>query len=76
MAKAFGAQLGADIVLYGALADISKETGRSIESAGTKRKDVYYQFYLSAVNISTGEVLWSKTEDIRKEATVGLFGRG
>ena len=76
MAKAFGQQLGADIVLYGALADISKSTGRSIESVGTKKKDVYYQFYLSAVNITTGEILWDKTEDIRKEATVGLFGRG
>ena len=76
MAKAFGGQLGADIILYGALADITKETGRSLERVGTKRKDVYYQFYLSAVDIRTGEVLWTKTEDIRKEATVGLFGRG
>ncbi len=76
MAKAFGQQLGADIVLYGALADISKSTGRSVESVGTKKKDVYYQFYMSAVNITTGEILWGKTEDIRKEATVGLFGRG
>ena len=41
-----------------------------------KKKDVYYQFYMSAVNITTGEILWGKTEDIRKEATVGLFGRG
>ena len=76
MAKAFGSQLGADVVIYGALADISKSTGRSLESVGTKRKDVYYQFYVTAVNVTTGEILWVETRDIRKEATVGLFGRG
>jgi len=76
MQRAFGQQLGADVIIYGALADIKKSTGRSLESVGTKKKDVYYQFYLTAVNVSTGELLWVETRDIRKEATVGLFGRG
>jgi uncharacterized protein (TIGR02722 family) len=76
MAKQLGRQLGADVVIYGALSDIFKEKGRSIESLGAKRKDLYYQFYMTAVNIETGELLWTKTEDIRKTETVGLFGKG
>ncbi|MEM6675073.1 MAG: penicillin-binding protein activator LpoB [Planctomycetota bacterium] len=74
-AKAFG-QLGAEVLIYGALSDISKGTPRSFESGGSKSRDVYYQFYMSAVNIETGEILWAKEEDIRKEQTIGLFGRG
>ena len=31
---------------------------------------------MSAVNIETREILWTKEEDIRKTASVGLFGRG
>ncbi len=76
MAKQYGKQLGADVVIYGVLSDIYKESGRSLESLGAKRKDLYYQFYMTAVNIETGELLWTKTEDIRKTQTVGLFGSG
>lgn len=76
MAKQFGHQLGADVVVYGSLSDIRKEKGRSLESLGTKRKDLYYQLYMTAVNIKTGQLLWVETEDIRKTASVGLFGRG
>ena len=76
MARSFGQQRGADVVIYGALADIYKETGRSFESGGTKRKDLYYQFYLTAVRVDTAEILWVGEEDIRKTETVGLFGRG
>ena len=76
MAKEFGKQLGADVVIYGALSDIYKERGRSIERLGSKRKDLFYQFSMSAVNVETGEILWTKTTDIRKKETVSLFGRG
>lgn len=76
MAKQFGRQLGAEIVFYGALSDIYKEKGRSLESFGAKKKDLYYQFYMTAVNIETGELMWTETADIRKTATVGLFGKG
>lgn len=76
MAKQFGRQLGAEIVFYGALSDIYKTSGRSLESLGAKRKDLYYQFYMTAVNIETGELMWTETVDIRKTATVGLFGSG
>ena len=75
-AIAFGKQINADVVVYGNLSDIYKERGRSIESLGSKSKDLYYQFYMAAVNVETGELLWVKTEDIRKTQTVSLFGRG
>ncbi|MEO0716915.1 MAG: hypothetical protein AAFY58_07985 [Planctomycetota bacterium] len=75
-AAAFGRQLGADIVIYGALSDIYKEGSRSIENVFSKRKDVYYQLNLSAVNVDTAEVLWTETAEINKQQTVSLFGRG
>ncbi len=75
MAKAGDNQLGADVVIYGALSDIYKEKSGSLENLGTKSKDLYYQFFMSAVNIDTGELLWTKEEDIRKTESVGLFGR-
>ncbi|MCP3917028.1 MAG: penicillin-binding protein activator LpoB [bacterium] len=76
LAKAFGRQLGAEVVMYGALRDITKKTGRSFESLGTKKKDVYYQFVLNCVNVETGEIIWSNEEEIRKTQVVGLFGSG
>jgi uncharacterized protein (TIGR02722 family) len=74
MAKAFGKQLGADMVLYGNLRSIEKKRGRSIESGGSKKEDVYYQFVLNAVNIETGEIIWSDEAELRKTARTGLFG--
>ena len=74
MAKAFGKQLGADVIVYGALRSIEKKTGRSFGSGLTKSKDVYYQFILNCVNIETGEIIWSNEEEIRKSQTSGLFG--
>ena len=73
-AKAFGAQLGADVVVYGALRDITKNTGRSLESGGTKTKDVYYNLFLRMDNITTAETMWAKDEEIRKRQVTGLFG--
>lgn len=75
-AIAFGKQLGAEVVIYGSLASISKRKGRSLESLGGKTKDVYYQFVLNAVNVETGEILWSDSEDLRKTQVVSLFGSG
>jgi uncharacterized protein (TIGR02722 family) len=74
MAKAFGKQLGADIVVYGTLRSIDKEKGRSLESLGYKKEDVFYQFVLEAVNIETAEFLWSEESTIRKQSSTGLFG--
>jgi len=75
MAKAFGKQLGADMVLYGNMRSIEKKRGRSLESGGVKTEDVYYQFVLNAVNIETGEIIWSEEAELRKTAKTGLFGR-
>jgi penicillin-binding protein activator len=73
-AKKFGKQLGADVVLYGTLSSIDKTKGRSLESAGVKTEDVYYQFVLNCVNIETGEIIWSQQKEIRKTQKTGVFG--
>jgi uncharacterized protein (TIGR02722 family) len=74
MAKKFGKQLGADVVIYGALRSIEKKKSRSLESAGQKTEDVYYQFVLNCENIETGELIWSDKGEIRKTQKTGLFG--
>jgi uncharacterized protein (TIGR02722 family) len=74
MARSFGAQLGADVVLYGVLRSIDKHKGRSIESGGMSKDDVYYQFVFNCVNIDSGEFLWSEEKELRKRAKTGLFG--
>lgn len=74
MAKQFGHQLGADMIVYGSLVSIEKSKGRSIESGGSKLEDVYYQFILNAVNIETGEIVWSDKKELRKKQRTGLFG--
>lgn len=74
MAKQFGKQLGADVVIYGALRSIEKRKSRSLESAGQKTEDVYYQFVLNCENIETGEIIWSDKGEIRKTQKTGLFG--
>lgn len=74
-AKAFGKQLGADLVVYGTLRSINKSKDSSIESLGTSKKDLYYQFIMNCVNIETGEILWAEEEDIRKRERTGIFGR-
>lgn len=74
-AKAFGKQLGADVVLYGTLRSIDKREGGSLETLGTRKRDLYYQFVLECVNIETGEVIWIEEEDIRKRESTSIFGR-
>ena len=75
MMRKFGQQFGADVVLYGSLRSIEKKKGSSIESAGTRKQDVYYQFVLKCVNIDTGEILWQDEEELRKTSRTGIFGR-
>src|SRR6185503_10916101 len=74
MAKQFGKQLGADVVLYGTLMSIEKKKGRSLESGGAKTEDTYYQFVLNCVNLESGEIIWSDKDQIRKTGKTGLFG--
>ena len=73
-AKAFGRQVGADVILYGRLISIEQEKGRSIQSLGTKKEDVYYKFTLECVNIETGEIMWIDEQEVMKRGTKGLFG--
>jgi len=73
-AIAFGRQIGAEVVVYGSLSSIVKKKGRSIESGGSKTKDVYYLCILNAVNIETGEMIWSDKGELRKTARTGLLG--
>lgn len=73
-ARATGKQIGADVIIYGRLISITKKEGGSLENLGTRTKDVYYQFGLECVNIETGELLWAKTEKVRKSEKKGPFG--
>jgi uncharacterized protein (TIGR02722 family) len=67
-AKAFGKQLGADVVLYGTLRSIEKKS-----SGLSKTKDVYYQLVMNAVGIESGELIWSDVADLRKQEKRGPF---
>lgn len=74
-AKAFGRQVGADVILYGNLRSIEKSKSRNLEEAMVKKDDVWYQFTLEAVNIETGEVIWADQKELRKSKKTGLFGK-
>jgi uncharacterized protein (TIGR02722 family) len=74
LAKAFGRQLGAEVVLFGNLRSIEKTRERNLEDAATKKEDVWYQFVLECVSIETGELLWIGEKEIRKTHKKGLFG--
>jgi uncharacterized protein (TIGR02722 family) len=73
-ARQFGKQIGADMIVYGSLVGIDKTKGRTVESGGTKLEDRYYQFILNAVNVETGEIMWSEVKEVRKKQRTGLFG--
>lgn len=75
MLRAYGKQIGADMVLYGTLRSIDKKKGSSLESGGVRKQDVYYQFVLKAVNIDTAEIIWQEEAELRKTAKTGIFGR-
>lgn len=74
-AKAFGQQLGADMVLIGRLRSIEKSRGRDIEGGGSKVDDVYYQYVMELTDITTGETIWADQKELRKTKKTGLFGR-
>jgi uncharacterized protein (TIGR02722 family) len=74
MAMAFGKQHGAEVIVYGTLRSIDKKKGRSLESLGYKKEDLYYQFVMQCVNIETGQLIWAEEKDIRKRSKTGIFG--
>lgn len=73
-AKAFGKQIGADMTLIGVLRSIEKSRPRNVEQAGQKTDDVYYQFVMELVDISTGETIWAEQKELRKTKKTSLFG--
>jgi len=73
-ARAFGKQMGAEVVLTGTLRSIEKTKGRTLEGGMTKKEDVYYQFVLECVDVETGESIWMNIKDIRKGEKRGIFG--
>ncbi|HTF88324.1 MAG TPA: penicillin-binding protein activator LpoB [Planctomycetota bacterium] len=73
-ARAFGKQLGAEVILTGNLRSIEKTKGRSLESGLQKKEDVWYQFTLECVNVETGEIIWSNIKEIRKGEKRSVFG--
>ena len=74
MAKKFGKQLGADVVIYGTLSSIEKKKGRSIESGGIRTEDTYYLLVLNCVNLESGEIVWAEKSEIRKTQRTGILG--
>lgn len=74
-AKSFGQQLGADMVLTGRLRSIEKSRPRSVEDAGGKTDDVYYQFVMELVDITSGETVWAEQKELRKTKKTSLFGK-
>jgi uncharacterized protein (TIGR02722 family) len=74
-AKAFGKQLGADMVLTGTLRSIEKGRPRNVEDAGARTDDVYYQFVMELVDITTGETVWAEQKELRKTKKTSLFGK-
>jgi uncharacterized protein (TIGR02722 family) len=74
-AKAFGRQIGADVVLYGTLRSIEKDRGRSLGSGGSKTELLDFQFVLTAADLTTGLEIWAESKYIRKLERTGLFGR-
>jgi hypothetical protein len=74
LAKRFGKQLGADVVLFGNLRSIEKSKRRNLEDLGYKSDDVWYQFVLECVDVETGELIWIQEKDVRKTRKKGIFG--
>jgi len=74
-AKNFGKQLGADMVLTGRLRSIEKSRPRSVEEAGGRTDDVYYQFVMEMTDITTGETIWAEQKELRKTKKTSLFGK-
>lgn len=61
-----GQQIGAEFMLYGNLAGITKRDSDT--------KDVYYKFTLKLMNLKTGIIEWSGEKEIRKTRERSLFG--
>ena len=62
----FGQMLGAEYMLYGSLASISKSVGNE--------KDVYYKMTMRLMDLKTGLVEWADETEIRKQESKSFLG--
>lgn len=62
----FGQMVGAELMLYGNMASITKSEGST--------RDVYYKFTLKLMDLKTGLIEWQDEKEIRKTRSRGLFG--
>ena len=65
-ATQMGNKIGADLMMYGNLAGITKRDDNT--------KDVYYKFTLKLLNLETGIIEWASEKEIRKTRSRSLFG--
>lgn len=65
-AISIGKQIGAEYMIYGTMASITKREGNA--------KDVYYKFTLKLLHLETGIVEWSNEKEIRKTKDKRWFG--
>ena len=69
---AIGKQLGAKYMLTGALAKISKRSGRQVRVS--KKKFSYYKFTVEVNDIETSEILWTDSYEFARETSKPLIG--
>ena len=65
-AVALGQQIGAEYMIYGNMASITKQSGDT--------RDVYYKFTLSMMHLQSGIIEWQAEKEIRKTKSKSLFG--
>lgn len=72
MRFAQGKQLGADLILSGALRSIEKKEQRQIRL--TKKKMVYYSLNLELTSLTTGEITWADKVELARESSRPIIG--
>lgn len=66
-AAQIGKQFGAEYMLYGNMASITKQDGDT--------RDVYYKFTLKLLHLETGLIEWTSEKEIRKTKDKRWFGK-
>lgn len=66
-AAQIGKQFGAEYMLYGNMASITKQDGST--------RDVYYKFTLKLLHLETGLIEWTSEKEIRKTKDKRWFGK-
>lgn len=69
---AIGRQLGAGYMMTGALAKISKGSGRQVRVS--QKKFSYYKLTMEINDIESGEIVWIAEHEFAREASKPLIG--